>query len=149
MGAPNLDFTRALVRRLFAGVTDKGGKPYAEHCERVERLLGPDATEDERHAALLHDVLEDTSTTADDLRAMGYSARTAYLVLRLTRLAADGTYMDYIRGIAASGDQGLIRIKLADNADNSAPERIACLPPEQRDILRRYERARKILMARP
>ena len=39
--------------------------------------------------------------------------------------------------------------KLADLEDNMMPERIASLPPEQRDILKRYERAKKhILISR-
>lgn len=144
--APTIAETKTYVRELFAGVTDKGGKPYHEHCERVMKFLPSSATDDERHAALLHDVIEDTPTTADDLRRMGYSERTVWLVERLTR-PVPGIYVDYIRSISASGDEGLIRIKMADNADNSDPARIAVLPPEQRDIVKRYARARRILEA--
>lgn len=36
-------------------------------------------------------------------------------------------------------------IKICDNEDNSAPKRIMALPPEQRDIVRRYERSLSIL----
>ncbi len=65
--SPTLDETRAFVAKLFAGNVDKGGKPYAEHCFRVEARLPPSATEDERHAALLHDVIEDTDVTDVEL----------------------------------------------------------------------------------
>lgn len=142
-----LDDTRALVRRLFEGVTDKGGRPYHEHCERVEAFLPAEATEDERHAALLHEVIEDTGTTSADLLGLGYSARTVHLVERLSRKPEDGPYLDWIGSVAASGDRGLILIKLADNRDNGDPARIAALPPERRDISGRYALARALLVA--
>lgn len=145
---PTIDQTREYVARLFCGNVDKGGKPYHEHCYRVEAALPANATEDEHHAALLHDVIEDTDVTDVDLSRMGYADRTVALVMALSR-PKSLTYMDYIRTIAASGDPGLIAIKMADNADNSDPARIAALPEDERDIVRRYERARKILTSPP
>lgn len=144
---PTISETEDLVARLFEGVVDKGGKPYADHCERVANSLPVDSTKDEVCAAFLHDVIEDTPTTAADLRALGYSERTIWLVERLTRAKGPDrpSYMDYIRGIAATRDRGLIAIKLADNADNSDPARIAQLPEAERGIADRYARARKIL----
>jgi hypothetical protein len=59
--------TLALARRLHAGQADKGGQPYIEHVERVARILVerfPDATPEQVHAALLHDVLEDSVHTS-------------------------------------------------------------------------------------
>jgi hypothetical protein len=136
---------RRLAARLFEGVTDKGGKPYIGHCERVEARLPDWVSEDARCAALLHDVIEDTSTTGDDLISEGFSFRTVHLVEKVSRRPEDGTYIEWIRALAASGDAELIAIKLADNLDNSDPTRIAALPPEQRDIAKRYERARRLL----
>ena len=146
---PTIDETIALIERLFDGVTDKGGAPYAGHCLRVMAGLPATATEDERHAALLHDALEDTPLEVGDLEWRGYSKRTIDLVIMLSRPKGPGrpSYMDWIRQIAATGDSGLIAIKLADNADNSDPARIAQLPPEQQSIADRYARARKILEA--
>lgn len=143
--APQIEAARKLVRELFAGIADKGGKPYAEHCERVEAALPTWVSDDARCAALLHDVVEDCGITGGDLRRMGFSDRTVWLVLMLSRMTKEITYIDWIRSIAATGDAELIAIKLSDNLDNSDPARIAALPPEQRDIVRRYERARRIL----
>lgn len=140
-----LENARVLVRQLFEGIFDKGGKPYSEHCERVEQRLPDWVSEDARCAAVLHDVIEDTPTTGSDLIDAGFSFRTVHLVEKLSRRPEDGTYMDWIKAIATTGDAELIAIKLCDNLDNSDPERIAALPPEQRDIVRRYERARRIL----
>ena len=50
------------------GQIDKSGKPYIGHPVRVmNRVEG----ERERMAAVLHDVIEDTRVTAEDLRAAG------------------------------------------------------------------------------
>lgn len=145
---PSITDTVAFVEKLFDGVTDKGCQPYAGHCVRVMQGLPAEATDDERHAALLHDVLEDTSIEASALRDMGYSERTVDLVERLSRRPEDGTYMEWMRSIAGSGDVGLIRIKLADNADNSDPARNASLDPVQRVFYaERYGPARQILEA--
>lgn len=143
--APQVEAARKLMRELFDGITDKGGKPYAEHCERVEAALPAWVSDDARCAALLHDVVEDCGVTGGDLRRMGFSDRSVWLVLMLSRMSKEITYLDWIKSIASTGDAELIAIKLSDNLDNSDPARIAALPTEQRGIVRRYERARRIL----
>ena len=47
------------------GQTDKQGQPYINHPRTVASTL---EDETEKVAALLHDVIEDTPLTADDLR---------------------------------------------------------------------------------
>lgn len=146
---PSIRQTIDFIVEAHAGQVTKGGEPYWTHPVEVMGLLPSHATDDERHAALLHDVIEDTSVTADDLRRAGYSERTVSLVERLSRPsgAARPTYMDWIRSIAASGDIGLMQIKLADNQHNSDPDRIAKLPENERDIVVRYVRSMNILQA--
>ena len=152
MNTPTLDETRTYISELFAGVLDKGGVPYAEHCFRVEQGLPFDATEDERHAALLHDVLEDCSDKVSpvDLLMRGYSDRTVELVHALTFSGPyspyTGTYMDKIRRIRDSGDRGLINIKLSDNRDNSDPVRHLCFEPlDSERRMKKYNKARMAL----
>lgn len=146
MKSDRIDETIAFIKGAHAGQTDKGGKPYYLHPVAVAGLLPPESDEDETLAALLHDVLEDTEVTEDDLRERGYSEKTIGIVRLLTR-PPGMTYMDWIRRIAASGNVGAIRVKLADNRHNSDPARIAQLPPEQRPIARRYARSMRILQA--
>jgi len=143
---PTIDETIAFIQKAHAGQTDKGGHDYWRHPVSVMNRLPNDATESERHAALLHDVLEDTEFTAEDLQALGYTddvIRTVELLSRPPGL----TYMEWIRSLAVSGNRAAIRIKIADNEDNSDPARIATLPPEQQDIVIRYERSLRILRA--
>src|SRR3954462_5639568 len=81
---PTIEDTKALIARAHATQTDKAGKPYVEHLMRVyhrlkqkrasitDHLLSTEEWEHVLHAALVHHILEDTSPTADDLRALGY-----------------------------------------------------------------------------
>ena len=75
MPLPPLDVTAARAGYWHGGQTDKAGAPYVGHLIRVQAhllRLFPDASEVERHAAWLHDVLEDTAITAHDLAEIGY-----------------------------------------------------------------------------
>jgi len=63
-----------LARRAHSGQTDKAGRPYIKH---VLRVLDSVNTEDERIAAALHDVAEDTELTLDDRRNRHSAAWTA------------------------------------------------------------------------
>jgi hypothetical protein len=67
-----IEDTIEFIRRAHAGQVDKGGQPYWQHPVAVMHRLGPDASTDEKLVALLHDILEDTRCTSDDLLAMGY-----------------------------------------------------------------------------
>lgn len=149
---PTLDETLTLVRELHAGQVDKSGAPYVRHLERVKAhlvRLFPDATEAEQHAALLHDALEDTPCTAAQLRARGYDEETVAIVEGMTK-PEGAEYHAYVEGIARGTNRGIVRVKLADNADNSDPARIAMLPPEKAaQLTEKYARARKALLASP
>lgn len=146
MANPSVEETLDFIKQAHAGQLDKGGEEYWLHPFGVMNGLGEGATDEERLIALLHDVIEDTDVTADDLRQRGYSEDVVRSVERLSR--PDGiAYMDWIRSIAASGDRAAIRVKIADNEHNSSHERNAKLPEGERGIIHRYQRSLKILRA--
>lgn len=60
-----------IARKAHAGQVDKGGDTYIFHPVRVALHC---RTEEEKIVALLHDVVEDTDITLDDLRREGFSA---------------------------------------------------------------------------
>lgn len=63
-----------IAREAHEGQFDKAGRPYVEHPARVAAWaarLDPDAPSAVIEAAWLHDVLEDTPFTRDDLAALG------------------------------------------------------------------------------
>ena len=142
----SLQQTRAWVTTLHAGQVDQAGAPYIGHLERVAahlQRLFPDATPDERHAAWLHDAIEDASVTPDDLRAHGYSEATIAIILAVTKPKdSDIDYAARIDALIAKCNRSALRVKLADLSDNLDPIRLASLPPGRASSLRRrYEAA--------
>lgn len=135
-----------LGAQAFEGVTDKAGQPYWGHCLRVaDRARTAGLGDAAIAAALLHDVVEDKLATFDQLASSGLSARAIDLIRALTR-PKDADYIAYVAKIAESGDRDLILIKLADNADNCDPARIALLPQGIKHNSDRYAAAREVLL---
>jgi (p)ppGpp synthase/HD superfamily hydrolase len=94
-------------------------------------------------AGVLHDTLEDTDLTADDLRAHGYPEEVVRAVEAVTKQAGE-SYEDAVRRAAADPLGRLV--KLADNAHNSDEERLALLPEGKATRLRaKYAKARALL----
>jgi guanosine-3',5'-bis(diphosphate) 3'-pyrophosphohydrolase len=59
----------AITEQQHAGQVDKAGRPYIEHPLRVMNAMSSDA---ERIVAVLHDVIEDTNLTLNQLAAEGF-----------------------------------------------------------------------------
>jgi (p)ppGpp synthase/HD superfamily hydrolase len=141
---PTVSDADALAASAHAGQVDKAGRPYINHPRAVAALvlhLGDNAV----MAALLHDIVEDTDVTLDDLRDLGYPGEVVRAVDSVTK-RDDETYMDLIRRAAADPLGRLI--KLADNTNNSDPVRLALLDDEQRAwFTQKYAKARKVLEA--
>jgi (p)ppGpp synthase/HD superfamily hydrolase len=139
---------------LHNGQADGVGNLYWRHCLRTAGFLvgrWPDATPAEIEAAYLHDVLEDTGATPEGLLEAGVSEEAVTIIRLVTRggphaaLGVGLHYLDWIRGIARAGNVKAIRVKIADNMDNSDPARLP-QPPGFIDIVqRRYRPARMIL----
>ncbi|RKE17179.1 HD domain-containing protein [Streptomyces sp. TLI_171] len=132
----------ALAARAHAGQHDRIGVPYVEHVRAVAAGLAPFGA-GLRMAALLHDVLEDTPTTAEDLLAAGVPAAVVATVRRVTRQPG-AEYAAMLGEIVA--DQAATLVKIADNAHNSRADRAAQLPEADRARLaERYRAARAVL----
>jgi (p)ppGpp synthase/HD superfamily hydrolase len=144
---PDLGDTIELMRKAHEGQMDKSGRPYYLHPMRVAmRLMQCSGVE--RHAALLHDVVEDTSVTLSDLRVLGYSEEIVELVDLLSRRKDQGeTHRQYIERIVSSGNRGALRVKLADVYDNMSPSRTRALPPHERGLRHRFARDAECIAA--
>ena len=123
------------------GQLDKGGQPYILHPLRVMLKM---ETEDERIVAILHDVLEDTEVGHTTLlKKFGQEILDAVVsVSRFTQPVKE-TYFDYIKR-AKLHPIGR-KVKIADLEDNMSDERMASLPDDEKDIIRRYRKAMTIL----
>lgn len=106
------------------------------------RCVSPDA----KIAALLHDVVEDTEVTFDDLQAEGFSA-TVLSALRLLTHAKDVPYEDYVQRVAVNATA--TEVKLADLEDNMDLRRLGEVDDRAVTRLRRYLAAHKALSALP
>ena len=98
---------------------DKAGEPYVFHPFHLAEQM---ATEDEVCVALLHDVVEDTDITLEDLSVHGFSENVMDALALLTH--DDGLeYMDYIERIKPNPLAA--KVKLADLRHNSNMARLA------------------------
>lgn len=112
---------RTIAIAAHEGQVDKAGRPYIEHPARVvARLTSSEA----RAAAWLHDTVEDTEVTAEDLAAAGLPDSVVDAVVALSRLPGEDRD-DYYQRVRA--DPLALEVKLADVADNSDPARLALL----------------------
>ena len=92
---------------------DKSGLPYVFHPFHLAEQM---ETEETTIVALLHDVVEDSDLTLEDLRQMGFSDTVIAALALLTHDPAV-EYMDYVRAIK---DNPIARaVKLADLRHNS------------------------------
>lgn len=127
--------------RAHAGQVDKAGLPYILHPLQVaERMTDELGT----CVALLHEVVEDTAVTPEDLR-MDFPPEVVEAVRLLTH-NQDVPYADYVRALA--GNPLARAVKIADLAHNSDESRFAGLPVDAEALARRrakYFLARSIL----
>lgn len=124
-----------------AGQLDKCGTPYIAHPLHVAEQMDDETS---TCVALLHDVVEDSDVTLDDL-ARDFPPEIVEGV-RLMTHEPEVDYLDYVRAIR--GNPLATTVKLADLAHNSDETRFAGRPvaPEELERRRRkYAAARKIL----
>ena len=118
---------------------DKSGLPYVFHPFHVAEQMTDEAT---TIVALLHDVVEDTDYTLEDLAAEGFGKDILEAVALMTH-DDDVPYLDYV---AKLKDNPIARaVKLADLAHNSDLSRIGEVDDETRERLEKYQKAIALL----
>ncbi|MBW3599435.1 MAG: HD domain-containing protein [Planctomycetes bacterium] len=130
----NLDAAIRLAAEAHAGQKDKSGLPYITHPLRV---MGRVEGEAAQIVAVLHDVVEDTDLTLDDLRRAGFSEEIVAAVDCVTH-AKEQPYADYV--IRCKGNPLARVVKLADLEDNSQLHRALLRPDRVESDLRRLHR---------
>ena len=124
-----------------AGQLDKCGAPYIAHPLHVAEQMDDEAS---TCVALLHDVVEDSDVTLDDL-AREFPPEVVEGV-RLMTHDPEVDYLDYVRAIR--GNPLATKVKLADLAHNSDETRFAgrAVAPEELERRRKYAAAREVLL---
>ena len=135
-----------LARERHRGQVDKQDRDYYEaHLVPIARLLLPFGAA-AATAGLLHDIVEDTGTTLDELRALGLPEPVVSAVDAVSR--RDGEFYEDLIGRACADPLGRL-VKLADNWHNlTGLDDLATVDPEAADRLRaKYLAARARLSA--
>ena len=135
----NLEKAIQIAVNAHTGQTRKNGTPYVLHPFRV---MFRQTSEAAMIVGVLHDVVEDTDVTLDDLREAGFEAPIIQALALLSHAEAT-PYEEYIKRIACNP---LARsVKLADLEDNMDLREIPQVA--ERDLSRtmKYHRAWKRL----
>ncbi len=120
---------------------DKSGIPYVFHPFHLAEQMN---TEEETIVALLHDVIEDTDISAEQLKALGFSDNIINAVVLLTHdKTAD--YFDYVKKI--SSDPIAKAVKIADLRHNSDISRLDHVDEKAVKRIEKYKQALAILTA--
>jgi (p)ppGpp synthase/HD superfamily hydrolase len=131
-----LDDAIQVARRAHEGQLDKSGRPYIAHPLRV---MGMVTGTHQRMTAVLHDVVEDTDVTLEDLAAAGCPDEVLTAVAAISKRPGE-PQSDYLTRVLA--DPIALVVKRADIADNMSPDRMGRLDAETQDRLRtKYEAA--------
>ena len=125
----------ALAVEAHKGQRDRSGQPYILHPLRVMFTC---STEIERIVAVLHDVVEDTGRTFDDLRKLGFSEEVIAALDCVTK--RDGENYEQFVERSASNPVAR-RVKLADLQDNMDVRRLSKLESRDLERLAKYVKA--------
>ena len=129
-----------LAGKNHAGQKDKLGEPYILHPIRVMSKLSDPAAQ---VVAVLHDTIEDTALTIDEIRKAGASEEIIEALTLLTKEKGKD-YAQYLSDVAKNPLAKMV--KLADITDNSDPERLNKLPADIRKKLQaKYSKAKELL----
>lgn len=112
----DIDKAIELASKAHAADYDLDGNPTILHPLAVG-MMGKNDTE--RIVGFLHDVVEDTRYTFEDLEDEGFSAEVI-AALRLLTHDKETPYMEYIERICLSGNRTAINVKINDLRHNLA-----------------------------
>ncbi len=124
---------KQIAVKAHQGQLDKADQPYITHPEFVaSQVTGDEA----KAVAWLHDVVEDTSVTFDDLRAAGLSEAVIAGVNAITK-REDENYETYLERVAANPLAKAV--KLADLRHNMDTSRLKVITDKTRTRLEKYK----------
>lgn len=136
------DMTKKAMKLCFEAhkdQVDKSGVPYVFHPIHLAEQMDDELT---TVAALLHDVVEDTDFTLDDLGDMGFPEK----VLEALALLTHDDSVPYMEYVAQAGENPIARaVKLADLRHNSDLTRLNQVDERALERVKKYQQAMKLL----
>lgn len=137
-----LDKALKIAMKAHAKQTDKFGAPYILHPMRV---MAMGRTDDERIVGILHDVIEDSDYTFDDLRTEGFSEHILAALDCITKRSDSEDYDDFVNRTLTN--TLAMRVKLNDLTDNMDLRRMEVITERDMKRLNKYIRAWKKITA--
>ena len=134
-GQSMVNLALSIARQAHEGQLDKAGVDYIKHPIYVASQV---ETEEEKTVALLHDVLEDSSVTAEELLIAGLPETVVTTVQVLTKQTGQD-YQTYLQ--AVKSNPLACRVKLADLKHNSDLSRLTSITEKDRERLKKYKKA--------
>ena len=137
------DMTRLAMKIAYEahhGMLDVPGVPYIFHPMHLAEQMDDEIS---CAVALLHDVVEQTDVTLDDLRSAGFPLKVTVAVSLLTH-DPETDYFDFIRALKSNPIAK--KVKLADLQHNSDLSRWARIDEQDIERTRKYAQAKAILM---
>ncbi|WP_080903353.1 HD domain-containing protein [Parabacteroides sp. Marseille-P3160] len=137
----HLETAIQIATKAHMGQVDKAGKPYILHPLRI--MANVHSTE-EKIAAVLHDVIEDTDLDFPDLLSKGIPSEIVD-VLRLLTHEEGIDYEDYIKRLSVNTIARAV--KIADLKDNSNLSRLPKIGKKDIERVEKYKKALSFLGA--
>jgi len=127
-----IEQARSLAKKWHSGQSDKAGRPYIEHLEHVSETVQPIAA---KVTALLHDILEDTACTVEELNLAGFGDDIVDAVIAITHRDNE----PYDAYIARVKNNELARmVKIADMEHNSDLSRLQSISKKDLERKEKY-----------
>jgi (p)ppGpp synthase/HD superfamily hydrolase len=102
-----------IATKAHEGATDKYGAPYINH---VTRVMNMGETVDEKIVGILHDVIEDTHWTFEDIEKEGFSKEVIDALKCVTKISENEDYSEFIHRVKIN--PLAVKVKLNDLRDN-------------------------------
>jgi (p)ppGpp synthase/HD superfamily hydrolase len=129
----NLEESISLAANAHWGQKDKAGKPYILHPLRVMNQV---LTETEKTVAVLHDVVEDTGYTIENLRETGNYSEEILEAVDCVTWRKHESYNEYIQRVKSNPIA--IKVKVADLEDNMDIRRLHIIKEKDMKRLNTY-----------
>ena len=124
-----------IAKKAHLGQVDKAGEDYIKHPEKVASFV---KTNEEKAVAYLHDVIEDTELTLEDLCEYDFSKEVIEAVDIITKKRGED-YQSYLNSVK---NNKLARaVKLADLRHNSDLTRLIKVTEKDIERKEKYQKA--------
>ena len=130
-----------IAEKAHEGATDKYGAPYIEH---VKRVMNMGKTDNEKIAGILHDLIEDTHWTFEDLEKEGFSKEVIDALKCVTKISENEDYESFISRVKTN--PLAVKVKINDLTDNLDVKRMPEVLESDLVRLNKYLKAYKELI---